>query len=108
MPYQRPVLSELRSRNRQFITSELKNTGELLRFSNLRILADMDAGMSHLHFAYLDWIARQSNPFTAEDEWLAAWGRSKTCTGRMLLPRPARTSCLNGVMKVPLFRQEAC
>lgn len=77
MPYQRPTLSELRSRNRQFITSELENTGELLRFSNLRIMADMDAGMSHLHFAYLDWIARQSNPFTAEDEWLAAWGALK-------------------------------
>ncbi len=77
MPYQRPTLSELRSRNRQFITSELEKTGELLRFSNLRIMADMDAGMSHLHFAYLDWIARQSNPFTAEDEWLAAWGALK-------------------------------
>ncbi|MFC0140344.1 baseplate J/gp47 family protein [Erwinia mallotivora] len=77
MPYQRPTLSELRSRNRQFITSELENTGELLRFSNLRILADVDAGMSHLHFAYLDWIARQSNPFTAEDEGLAAWGALK-------------------------------
>lgn len=77
MPYQRPTLSELRSRNRQFITSELEHTGELLRFSNLRIMADMDAGMSHLHFSYLDWIARQSNPFTAEDEWLAAWGALK-------------------------------
>ncbi|WP_029686143.1 baseplate J/gp47 family protein [Tatumella saanichensis] len=77
MPYQRPTLSELRSRNRNFIRSELENTGELLRFSNLGILADMDAGMSHLHFAYLDWIARQSNPFTAEDEWLAAWGALK-------------------------------
>ncbi|KNC94168.1 baseplate J/gp47 family protein [Trabulsiella odontotermitis] len=77
MPYQRPTLSELRSRNRQFITSELENTGELLRFSNLRIMADMDAGMSHLHYAFLDWIARQSNPFTAEDEWLAAWGALK-------------------------------
>lgn len=78
MPYQRPILSELRSRNRQFITSELENPSELLRFSNLRIIADMDAGMSHLHFAYLDWIARQSNPFTAEDEWLAAWGALKS------------------------------
>lgn len=77
MPYQRPILSELRSRNRQFITSELENPSELLRFSNLRIIADMDAGMSHMHFAYLDWIARQSNPFTAEDEWLAAWGALK-------------------------------
>lgn len=77
MPYQRPTLSELRSRNRQFIVSELENTGELLRFSNLKIMADMDAGMSHLHFAYLDWIARQSNPFTAEGEWLAAWGALK-------------------------------
>lgn len=78
MPYQRPTLSELRSRNQKFIVSELENTGELLRFSNLKIMADMDAGMSHLHFSYLDWIARQSNPFTAEGEWLAAWGALKS------------------------------
>jgi len=37
----------------------------------------MDAGMSHLHFAYMDYIARQSNPFTAVDEGLAAWGALK-------------------------------
>jgi uncharacterized phage protein gp47/JayE len=33
----------------------------------------MDAGMSHLHYAYLDYIALQTNPFTATDEWLAGW-----------------------------------
>jgi uncharacterized phage protein gp47/JayE len=47
--------------------------GALLRFGNLKVLADMDAGMAHLHYAYLDYIARQTNPFTSTDEWLAGW-----------------------------------
>jgi uncharacterized phage protein gp47/JayE len=33
----------------------------------------MDAGMSHLHYAYLDYIALQTNPFTSTGEWLAGW-----------------------------------
>ncbi|URF02784.1 baseplate J/gp47 family protein [Cupriavidus campinensis] len=31
----------------------------------------------HLQYGYLDWIARQSVPFTAEDENLEAWGALK-------------------------------
>ncbi|MFX3054799.1 baseplate J/gp47 family protein [Klebsiella pneumoniae] len=42
-------------------------------YGNLKVLADMDAGMAHLHYAYLDYIARQSTPFTSTDEWLAGW-----------------------------------
>ncbi|EPC3790816.1 baseplate J/gp47 family protein, partial [Raoultella ornithinolytica] len=53
--------------------AELKNVGALLRFGNLKVIADMDAGMSHLHYAYLDYIALQTNPFTSTDEWLAGW-----------------------------------
>ncbi|MGR8802107.1 hypothetical protein ACPZ8I_30855, partial [Klebsiella variicola subsp. variicola] len=40
---------------------------------NLKVLADMDAGMAHLHYAYLDYIGRQCTPFTSTDEWLAGW-----------------------------------
>ncbi|EFJ8793646.1 baseplate J/gp47 family protein [Escherichia coli] len=97
MPYQRPTLSELRSRNQKFITSELKNTGQLLRFSNLRIMADMDAGMSHLHFSYLDWIATQSNPFTAEGEWLAAWGALKSVYQKDATAATGKVVKFNGV-----------
>ncbi|HGO4388917.1 TPA: baseplate J/gp47 family protein [Klebsiella quasipneumoniae subsp. similipneumoniae] len=73
MPFKRKTLSELRDENRQFMQAELENVGALLRFGNLKVLADMDAGMAHLHYAYLDYIARQSTPFTSTDEWLAGW-----------------------------------
>ena len=73
MPFKRKTLSELREENRQFMQAELESVGALLRFGNLKVLADMDAGMAHLHYAYLDYIARQSTPFTSTDEWLAGW-----------------------------------
>ncbi|MCU8822764.1 baseplate J/gp47 family protein [Klebsiella quasipneumoniae] len=73
MPFKRKTLSELREENRQFMQAELKNVGALLRFGNLKVVADMDAGMSHLHYAYLDYIALQTNPFTSTGEWLAGW-----------------------------------
>lgn len=73
MPYNRPTLTELRARNKSFIQSELKTIGSLLRFSNVGVLGDMNAGMGYLHYGYLDWIAKQSNPYTATDEFLAAW-----------------------------------
>lgn len=74
MPYKRPTLTELRARNQSAITTGLENIGALLRFSNMRVLGDVSAGMSHLHFGFLDWIAKQTNPSTATDEYLAMWG----------------------------------
>ena len=73
MPFKRKTLSELRDENRNFLQAELKNVGALLRFANLKVVADMDAGMAHLHYGYLDYMALQSNPFTATDESLAGW-----------------------------------
>lgn len=79
MPFARPTLSELRTRNVAFIESELKGKGlgALLRFSNLRVLANADAGMAHLHYGYLDYIALQTTPYTATDEWLSGWAALK-------------------------------
>lgn len=73
MPFKRQTLSELRDQNNTFLKTELKAVGGLLRYSNLKVIADMDAGMSHLHYAYLDWIAQQSTPFNATDANLAGW-----------------------------------
>ena len=73
MPYSRPTLTELRERNQNTIKTGLEKIGALLRFANMRVLGDVTAGMSYLHYGYIDWIAKQSNPYTATDEWLAAW-----------------------------------
>ncbi|MBA8064799.1 baseplate J/gp47 family protein [Citrobacter freundii] len=73
MPFKRKTLTELRDENRNFLQAELKNVGVLLRFANLKVVADMDAGMAHLHYGYLDYMALQSNPFTATGEYLAGW-----------------------------------
>ncbi|GMG90263.1 baseplate J/gp47 family protein [Cupriavidus metallidurans] len=77
MPYARPTLSELRANVAADQASELEGSDPLLRFSNLRILGVSQAGLTHLQYGYLDWIARQSVPYTAEDENLEAWGALK-------------------------------
>lgn len=89
MPFKRKPLSELRKQNEQFLRSELKEPGALLRFSNMRILADMDAGMAHMHYGYLDYIAKQTNPFTSTGEWLAGWAALK----RVYRKAPQRAQC---------------
>ncbi|TPG62546.1 baseplate J/gp47 family protein [Ewingella americana] len=80
MPYNRPTLSELRARNIAAIESELKGVGTPLRFSNLNILGSADAGLAYLHYGYLDWIAKQSVPWSATDENLAGWAALKSVT----------------------------
>ncbi|ENO4039218.1 baseplate J/gp47 family protein [Escherichia coli] len=77
MPFERPGLSELREKSRSRVTGQLEKVGGLLRFSTLGILADAVAGMTHLHYGYLDWIAQQCTPATATGEYLAAWGALK-------------------------------
>lgn len=77
MPYPRPALSALRAQVAADITSGLKTVDGLLRFSNLGILGTSLAGLSHQHYGYLAWIAKQSNPFTATEEILEAWAALK-------------------------------
>lgn len=80
MPYNRPTLSELRARNLAAIESELQGKGTPLRFSNLNILGAANSGLSYLHYGYLDWIAKQSVPWSATDENLAGWASIKSIT----------------------------
>ena len=74
MAFNRPTLTALIQRSLQNITSSLKKSDALLRFSNLNILGTTLAGMIHQQYGYLDYIALQATPYTATDEYLAAWG----------------------------------
>lgn len=80
MPYSRPTLSQLRSDASKDMQASLPGADPLLRFSNLRILVNILAGMANQHYGFLDWIARQAVPFTATDEFLYGWGALKGVT----------------------------
>lgn len=77
MPFARPSLTELRAQVAQDIASALPGSDPLLRFSNLRILGEVQAGLAHEHNGYLDYIAQQSVPFTATGENLESWAALK-------------------------------
>lgn len=77
MPFPRPTLTELRSQVAADINAGLKTVDGLLRFSNLGVLGTATAGLAHLHYAYLDWIAKQAVPYTATGEYLEAWAALK-------------------------------
>lgn len=78
MPFARPTLAELLERTRADVESRLPGTDPRLRRSMLGVLARIQAGASHQVLGYLDWIARQVFPDTAEAEelsrWAAIWG----------------------------------
>lgn len=77
MPFDRPTLSELRAQVAADINAGLPGVDSLLRYSNLGILGDGSAGMINGLYGYLDWIARNAVPFTAQDEHLEGWAALK-------------------------------
>ncbi|WP_288081689.1 baseplate J/gp47 family protein [Pseudomonas sp.] len=77
MPFTRPTLSDLRAHVAADITSGLPTADGLLRFSNLQITGKAVAGLAHLNYGYLDWIAKQGVPYTASGEYLEAWAALK-------------------------------
>lgn len=78
MPYQRPTLSQIRANVVAAVNGTLPGADALLRFSNIGVLGTVQAGLTHQHYGYLDWIALQTNPFTATGEYLEAWGALKS------------------------------
>lgn len=77
MPYARPTLTQLRAQVAADIQSGLPGSDPLLRFSSLNVLGTALAGLAQLQYGYTDWIAKQSNPFTATEEFLEAWAALK-------------------------------
>ncbi|MDR5765048.1 baseplate J/gp47 family protein [Caballeronia sp. LZ028] len=59
------------------INSALQGADATLRRTVLKVVGKVQAGMSNLQMGYLDWIAKQAVPFTAEDEYLEGWAALK-------------------------------
>jgi uncharacterized phage protein gp47/JayE len=76
MPWQTPTLTQLRALNRDNVTAQLRS-GPMIPNSVLRVMADSNAGLGYLTLLYLNWLALQFLPDTAEDEWLARWANLK-------------------------------
>jgi uncharacterized phage protein gp47/JayE len=78
MPFDRPMLAELRDQIRRDFNARLPGADALLRQSNLRVIADVFAGISYLHYGYQVWLSLQLFPDTAEtaflERWASIWG----------------------------------
>ncbi|ARL91029.1 phage baseplate protein [Burkholderia pseudomallei] len=99
MPWSRPLLTDLQTQVASDIASSVPSSDPLLRVANLKITGNVQAGLAHLHYGYLDWIAQQAVPWTATDEYLEAWGALKNvyrkqataATGSIAFPGSAGT-----------------
>ncbi|RDU99238.1 baseplate J/gp47 family protein [Trinickia dinghuensis] len=78
MPFSRPTLSALRTQIWTDIKSAVGMTVSLLQKAVLKIVGTALAALVFGLYGYLDWIAKQAVPFTAEDEYLAGWGALKS------------------------------
>ena len=85
MPFNRPPLDLLIARSAASMQSRFPGTDAVLRRSLTGIVARMSAGTEHGLYGYLDWLARQLMPDTAEEEhlerWASIWGVSRKAAG---------------------------
>lgn len=102
MPFSRPTLSELRSQVLADIKAGLPGADSLLRFSNLYVLGTANAGLGHLHYGYLDYIAKQATPYTATDEFLEAWAALKDVFRNPATPASCPSVTWQGQTSTPL------
>ena len=85
MPFERPSLPELIARIQADMDSRLDGQ-PWLRRRLLAILARMEGGVAHGLYGYLDWLARQIMPDTAETEhlerWASIWGITRRAAAK--------------------------
>jgi len=74
MPWFTPTLKDVRILTRDYVLTQL-GAKAMIPNSALRIMSDAMAGLSHLVLLYIDWLAKQLLPDTAETEWLDRHGQ---------------------------------
>lgn len=74
MPFARPSLTEIIDRVIADISNRITGVdSSVMRRSLLGILGRAEGGVAHLLYGYIDWVARQVIPDTAESEYLERW-----------------------------------
>lgn len=74
MPWITPTLKEVRGLVRDSIRGSLPGADASIPNSVLRVLSDCQGALCHLTLQYIDWLALQLIPDTAETEWLDRHG----------------------------------
>lgn len=101
MPWFTPTLKETRIQVRDEVTSALD--GAVIIGNNvLRVMSDAMAGLCHLTLRFIDWLALQLLPDTAETEWLDRHGdiwlvNADGTTGRKMATLANGTVTLTGL-----------
>lgn len=101
MPWYTPTLREVRSLVRDHVRSSLPGADASVPNSVLRVMSDAQGALCHLNLQYLDWLALQLMPDTAETEWLDRHGHiwlvnSDGSTGRKLATFASGTVTMTG------------
>jgi len=73
MPWSTPSLRTVREMVRNDVTASLQGA-VMVANSVLRVMSDAMGGLAHLVLRYIDWLALQLLPDTAEEEWLERHG----------------------------------
>src|SRR5262245_7942443 len=89
MPWNTPPLSQVRSFVRDAIHGALPGSDATIPNSVLRVMSDAQGALCFLTLQYIDWLALQLMPDTAEQEWLDRHGttwmtNAEGSTGRKL------------------------
>jgi uncharacterized phage protein gp47/JayE len=111
MPWTTPPLRSVRETIRGEITVTL-GRASFVGNSVLRVMADATAALTHLVLRYLDWLALQLLPDTAETEWLDRHGQiwltnADGTIGRKLATLATGTVTMTGIggTVIPLATQ---
>jgi uncharacterized phage protein gp47/JayE len=101
MPWTTPSLKEVRSLVRDQIRGSLPGADASIPNSVLRVLSDCQGALCHLTLQYIDWLALQLLPDTAETEWLDRHGdiwltNADGTTGRKLATLSEGTVAFTG------------
>ena len=102
MPWTTPTLAGVRSLVRDMIRGSLPGADASVPNSVLRVLSDSQGALCHLTLQYLDWLALQLLPDTAEGEWLDRHGNiwlvnADGTTGRKLATLATGSADLTGI-----------
>src|SRR6516164_5270778 len=112
MPWSTPTLRDVRSTIRDAITGRLPGADASVPNSVLRVLSDAMGALCHLTLQYIDWLALQLLPDTAETEWLDRHGHiwlvnADGSTGRKLATLASGSANFAGTQGtlVPMYTQ---
>jgi uncharacterized phage protein gp47/JayE len=102
LPWSTPTLAEVRGLVRDSVRAKLPGADALVPNSVLRVMSDSQGALCHATLQYVDWLALQLLPDTAETEWLDRHGHiwlvnSDGTTGRKVATLASGTVQFTGV-----------